>query len=76
MHLYDAFMTLDYQKVLPACHHGFYIWYVQSSFAMLGRYIGPVLSLIGTVSLPEIEVGGTTFDLVPPPRMVCLRTRS
>ena len=28
MFRYDAFITLDFQKVLPACHEGFYQWYI------------------------------------------------
>ena len=26
--LYDAFITLDFQKVLSACRHGFHQWYI------------------------------------------------
>ena len=28
MFQYDAFITLDFQKTLPACRKGYYHWYI------------------------------------------------
>ena len=58
MFRYDAFITLDYKKVLPACRLGFYQWYISIQQRNLWTIWAPYWVLGRHPDIDVVEVGG------------------